>query len=167
MPSSCVPSNIQYSSILSIDHWMCCSLFCSQGCSTCLHAPHWKVRLSSLVEPMVMQTISRCGLLTPPRQSKYFGACALLKPAVTIKCANIWQVVVRARPSSSDEAGQREAIHVHDTKTLSFTSSGEESRVSFDYAADGHVSQLQFFRGICTSVTSLHLLCLPIFICCV
>ena len=90
-----------------------------------------------------------------------------LKPAVTIKCANILQVVVRARPSSSDEAGQREAIHVHDTKTLGFTSSGEESRVSFDYAADGHVSQLQFFRGKCTCVTSLHLLCLPIFICCV
>ncbi len=54
---------------------------------------------------------------------------------------------MRARPSSSDETGQREAVNVHDNQTLGFTSSGEETHFSFDYAADGKVSQLQFFRG--------------------
>lgn len=36
---------------------------------------------------------------------------------------------------------------MHDAQTLGFASAGEETRISFDYAADGNVSQLQFFRG--------------------
>jgi len=45
------------------------------------------------------------------------------------------------------EAEDQEAVCTHDTQTLGFASSGEETRISFDYAADGNVSQLQFFRG--------------------
>lgn len=54
---------------------------------------------------------------------------------------------MRARPLCGAEVEEREAVCVLDTQNLEFTSAGEVSNLSFDYAADGNVSQLHFFRG--------------------
>ena len=54
---------------------------------------------------------------------------------------------MRARPLCGAEVEEREAVRVLDTQKLEFTSGGEVSTLAFDYAADGNLSQLHFFRG--------------------